>query len=104
MYQALRTRQSIRVAAFAVALYLVVVASLAWAFPGSGGYYANFAKWCLGIPLGLAVYGLLEWSGDKLLSLPFWSRMPSAARVLLLAALMALIACAVVAIGSQWNG
>jgi hypothetical protein len=103
MYLAQRTRHSIRVAALAAAIYIAVVAALAWALPGSSSFGAGFVKWFVGIPLGLAVYGLLEWGGDKLVSLPLWNRMPSAARVLLLAMVVALFAFAVVVIGSQWH-
>jgi hypothetical protein len=103
MYMAQRTRQKIGIGLLAAAIYVGVVAALALFFPGPERVGVAFAKWFLGIPLGLAVYVALEWGGDKLLSLPLWSKMPAAARVLLLAFLVTLIAVAVLAIESWWH-
>jgi hypothetical protein len=100
MYTAQRTRQKIRIGLLAVAIYVGAVAVLALFFPGTTTYGVGFAKWFVGIPVGLAVYGALEWGGDKVLSLPFWSRMPAVARVLLLVLVVALFAVAVLAVES----
>jgi hypothetical protein len=103
MYMAQRTRQKIRIGLLAAAIYVCVVAVLAVFFPGPATFGVGFAKWFFGIPVGLAVYGALEWGGDKLVSLPLWSKMPAVARVLLLAFVVALIAVAVLAVESWWH-
>lgn len=103
MYLAPRTRHNIRIASLAAAIYVAVVAALAWVYPGSDSFVADFVKWFVGIPVGLVVYGLLEWGGDKLVQLPLWRRMPSAARVLVLALLVASFALAVIIVVSQWH-
>lgn len=103
MYLGQRTRNTIRVASIAVAIYVAVAATLAWAFPGAGSFASSFVRWFLGIPVGLTIYGVLEWGGGKLLSLALWERMPSVVRVLFLVLLVALIVVAVIAIKGWWH-
>jgi hypothetical protein len=102
MYLTQRTRQNVRIASIAVAIYVVLVVLLSLGFPGSATFGGSFVRWFLGIPVGLAVYGVLEWGGDKLVSLPLWAKMPSAVRILLLALLGALFWFAIVASLSWW--
>lgn len=45
--------------------------------------------WLLAIPIGVAVWVVLELFGNWSLGLRFWQRMPSWARVLLLVAIIA---------------
>ena len=103
MYLAQRTRSAIRTASIALAIYVAVVAALAWVFPGSDTLGGSFLKWFLGIPVVLAIYGALEWSGAKFLSMSMWERMPPIVRVLLLVMLVALATVALIVLGEHWH-
>lgn len=75
----------VRSAGIAAAAYVAIVAILAMLFPDQGASYSGaVVKWLVGIPIYLAIWFSLEWSGEKFLGLSFWQQMPSFARVLLL--------------------
>jgi len=76
MHSAERTRHNLRIGISAAATYFAAVGVLAWVLPSSNSLGASIVKWVIGIPVGLVSYGLLEWGGGKLVSLPVWSRMP----------------------------
>jgi hypothetical protein len=80
-----RTKQRIRVALTVCAVYALLVAAVAAVFPHEGKSFASsFGWWLLAVPFGLVAYAALELFGTWSLSLPFWQRMPSWARVFLL--------------------
>jgi hypothetical protein len=97
MYFSERTRQRIRIGLYVVAVYGGVVLLLAWVFPSASVFGISFAKWFLGILLFLVTYVTLEWLGSKLLALPFWARMTSPVRILLLVFVIALVVAAAIA-------
>ena len=93
MFLAHRTRQRLRIALAACAAYALLTAAVAAMFPREGlGFLASFGWWLCAIPIGLIAYVAVELFGTWSLGLPFWQRMPSSARVLLLVALISSIA------------
>ena len=104
MLLAHRTKQRLRIAVLASAAYALLAAAVAAVFPREGrGFLQSFGWWLFAIPIGLIAYVALEFFGTWSLGLPFWQRMPSWARVLLLAALISGIAVGAVFI-SQFFG
>jgi len=103
MYLAQRTRTAVRTAFIVVVVYAAVVAALAWKFSESGSFSGSFWAWLLGIPVVLAIYGALEWSGRKFLSMPVWERLPAVVRVLLLVLLVAFATLAFMLAGEHWH-
>ena len=88
-----RTNRRLRMAFAACAAYALFAAAVAGVFPREGlGFLASFGWWLCAVPIGLAVYVALELLGTWSLGLPFWQRMPSWARVLLLVALVSCLA------------
>lgn len=93
MLLAHRTKQRLRIAVVACAAYALLAAAVAAVFPREGhGFLSSFGWWLCAIPMGLIAYIALELFGTRSLGLPFWQRMPSWARVLLLVALIGGIA------------
>lgn len=93
MFFAHRTKQRLRIALAACAVYALIAAVLAAVFPREGhGFAASLGWWLCAIPIGLAAYAAIELFGTWSLERPFWQRMPSAARVLLLVALVSCVA------------
>lgn len=93
MFFAHRTKQRLRIALALCAVYALVASVLAAAFPREGhGFAASVGWWLCAMPIGLAAYAGIELFGTWSLERPFWQRMPSAARVLLLAALVSCVA------------
>ena len=91
MFFASRTSQRVKVASLVLLAFVVVAAVLAALFPQNGGaFWESFRWWLVGIPIGLAAWLGLEWCGTTMLSFAFWQKMPSAVRVLLLVAIIAL--------------
>lgn len=96
MFFAHRTRQRIRIALVASLLYALLVASIAALFPQEGkSFLSSFGWWMVAIPVCVATYAALELFGTWSLELPFWRRMPSWARVLLLVTIVSFIAVVV---------
>jgi hypothetical protein len=88
-----RTKQRLRISVVACAAYALLAAAVAAVFPREGlGFLPSFGWWLCAIPIGLIAYVALELLGTWSLGLPFWQRMPSSARVLLLVALIISIA------------
>ena len=88
-----RTKQRLRIAVVACAAYALLAAAVAAVFPREGlSFLPSFGWWLCAIPIGLIAYVALEHFGTWSLALPFWQRMPSSARVLLLVALISGIA------------
>ena len=88
-----RTKQRLRIAVVACAAYALLAAAVAAVFPREGlGFLPSFGWWLCAIPIGLIAYVALELFGSWSFGLPFWQRMPSSARVLLLVALISGIA------------
>jgi xanthine/uracil permease len=88
-----RTKQRLRIAVVACAAYALLAAAVAAVFPREElGFLPSFGWWLCAIPIGLIAYVALELFGTLSLGLPFWQRMPSSARVLLLVALISSIA------------
>ncbi|OYU45511.1 MAG: hypothetical protein CFE44_07060 [Burkholderiales bacterium PBB4] len=91
------TKQQLRIAFAASAAYAVLAAAVAAAFPREGlGFLSSWGWWLCAIPVGVIAYIALELFGTWGLGLPFWQRMPSWVRVLLLVALVS--CCAVGAV------
>ena len=85
IYFAHRSRQRMKVIGIIVAIYFAIVAVLTWLLPEKSATYSEaFLRWFVAIPLFFVAWFTLEWLGTKLLSLPFWQRMPSIVRVTLL--------------------
>ncbi|MFZ5503423.1 MAG: hypothetical protein ACOY3V_07870 [Pseudomonadota bacterium] len=82
-----------------VAVFFSIVGALAWLLPEKGATYTEaFLKWLVAIPLSLVAWLALEWVGTTLLSLPFWQRMPSFARVTLLVVSIVILIAAVIVV------
>ena len=101
MHFAVRNR--IKIAFAVLAIYALLVALLARFWPPPGASFQEaFLRWSWGIPATLVVWFCAEWLSSKVLSLPFWSRMPSWARVALL--VLVVLAVVVLLIGlSNWS-
>lgn len=96
MFFAQRTRQRFRVAAAVCAVYALFVAAVAVLFPREGSPFASsFGWWFVAVPTALLGYAALELFGTWSLGLPFWQRMPSWGRIVLLVAIICLIVLAV---------
>lgn len=96
MFFAHRTRQRFRVALVAWVVYAAIVATAAALYPREGKSFASsFVWWLAAIPVALVAYAALELFGTWSLGLPFWRRMPSWARVILLVAIICLVVVAV---------
>lgn len=105
MFFAYRTRQRIRIGLAICAAYVLLASAAAAIFPRDGESFASsFAWWLLAIPAGLVAYAALETFGGWGLGLPFWSRMPSWARVLLLVAVISLGAVGAVFVSQVIEG
>jgi hypothetical protein len=105
VFLAHRTRQRLRVVLASCTTYALVVAVVAVLFPCEGKSFASsFGWWLVAIPAGLAVYAALELFGTFGLGLPFWPRMPSWARVLLLVLLISLGAVGAVLLSQYFEG
>lgn len=100
IYFAHRTHERMKIIGVVVAVFFSIVGVLAWLLPENGATYSEaFLKWLVVIPLFLVAWLALEWVGTTLLSLPFWQRMPSFARVtLLVVSIVILIVAAIVAV------
>ena len=100
-----RTYQRIKIIGMFVAIFGVLVGALAWLLPqNSSTYLQSFSIWLVAIPLLLVTWFSLEWAGTKLLSLPFWQRMPSFVRITLLVVFIALIFGAIfAALAQHWG-
>ena len=99
----LATRR-IKMAVVVVAVYMLVAALLARFFPANGtSFQEAYLRWLLGIPASLLLWAFLEWSGEKALNQQFWSRMPSGARVVLLALILVALGVAVIGINAWWQ-
>jgi hypothetical protein len=93
VFLAHRTWQRLRVVLASCATYALVVAVVAALFPREGKSFASsFGWWLVAIPAVLLFYAALELFGTWGLGLPFWQRMPSWVRVLLLVLLVSLCA------------
>jgi hypothetical protein len=93
MFFAHRTKQRFRTALVAVVGFACLVGIVAAVFPREDkSFVFSYFLWMLAILLGLAAYAAIELFGTWSLSLPFWQRMPSWTRVLLLVVLI----CAIV--------
>lgn len=93
MFLAHRTKQRLRIAVVVCAAYALLAAAVAAVFPREGlGFLPSFGWWLCAIPIGLIVYVAVESFGSWSFERPFWQRMPSSARVLLLVALISGIA------------
>jgi hypothetical protein len=91
-----RMKQRFRIALAVGVAYALMVTTVAAVFPREGkSFVSSFGWWLLAIPVGLVVYAAVELSGTWSLGLPFWQRMPSWARVLLL---VAIISCGAVGV------
>ena len=85
MFFAQRTRERTRLVFIACLAFVALVAVSAAIFPHEGqGFVVSFGWWLAAIPVGLLAYALVESFGTWGLGRPFWQRMPSWARVLLL--------------------
>ena len=105
MFFAHRTKQRFLIALVACIAYALLVATVAAVFPRDGKSFASsFGWWLVAIPVGLVIYGALELFGTWSLDLPFWKRMPSWARVLLLVALISLGAAGVALVVEYLRG
>lgn len=99
MYLAHRTRQRLRAGATFVAVYAGVVAIIAWFSRAPNEPFGKaFLLWLVGIPVFLAMYAFVEWSGEKFLGLSFWNRMSAVSRVLLLVVIIAAMVVALVSL------
>jgi hypothetical protein len=84
-----QTRNRLRVALGTCLAYAVIAGAIAAAWPHENkGFASSFVWWLLAIPGGLIAYVGLELFGTWSLGLPFWQRMSSWARVLLLVVLI----------------
>ena len=104
VFFAYRTKQRLRLA-FAVCIaYAVLAAAVAAMLPRAGlGFLESFGWWLCAIPFGLASYVALELFGTWSLDRPFWNRMSSWMRVLLLVTLVSCCAVGAVIV-SQFIG
>jgi hypothetical protein len=92
-----RTNQRMKVIGIIVSAYVSIVGVLAWLLPEKSATYSEaFFRWFVAIPLFFVAWFALEWGGTKLLSLPFWQRMPSIARVTLLVVSLVVVIIAVI--------
>lgn len=102
MYFAHRTWSRLAVSGFALVAYVAIVSGLALFAPGkSATFGVAFFAWSWQVPAALAAMALLEWLGTSVLSLPFWRRMPSTARVAALVGLVVVVVVLLVASGVQ---
>ena len=103
MFFASRTHQRVKVASLVLLVLVGVAAALGLLFPQNGGtFWDSFRWWVLGIPIGLAAWLSLEWCGTTLSGFSFWQKMPSAVRVLILVAIIA-IAIIAAALGVRFH-
>jgi hypothetical protein len=92
-----RTNQRMKFIGIVVAAYVSIVGVLAWLLPEkSATYLEAFFRWFVSIPLFFLAWFVVEWVGTKLLSLPFWQRMPSVVRVTLLVVSIVVVIVAVI--------
>jgi uncharacterized membrane protein len=91
MFLAHRIRQHIRIALTGCAVYAFVIAIIAAVFPREDkSLVFSFGWWLVAVPVGLIGYAVLESLCTWCLGLPFWQRLSSWARVLLLVLLISL--------------
>lgn len=91
MFFAYRTKQRLRIVLVICLSYALLVAALAALFPTEGKTFASsFWRWFAVIPVGFCIYAVIELFGTWSLNRPFWQRMPSWSRILLLVLLIAL--------------
>jgi len=89
VFFAYRTKQRLRIALAVCGAYVALAAAVAVLLPHEGlEFLASFGWWLCAIPAGLVAYIAAELFGTWSLELPFWQRIPSWARVLLLVALI----------------
>ena len=101
-----RTEEKIKYIGIVIAAYILIVGMLAWFLPeNSTSYSMAFSKWFVDLLLFVAallfylfVSLALEWTGTTFLSLPFWERMPSSARVTLLVVIIVIAIIAIIVI------
>ena len=88
MFFAQRTVQRARTICFAVAGYVAfvaIVAGVAVLFRSPAPSYGQaFLALLVGLPVVLLIWCMLEISGTKFLSMPFWQKISSTARISLL--------------------
>ena len=100
-----RTRQRIRIALVASLVYASLVASVAALFPQEGkSFLSSLGWWMVAIPVGVAAYLSLELFGTWSLELPFWQRLPSWARILLLVAVVSFISVVIAVVAEHLGG
>jgi hypothetical protein len=105
IFFARRTNQRMKVIGIIVAAYVSIVGMLAWLLPEKGATYSEaFLRWFVAIPLFFVAWFALEWVGTKLLSLPFWQRMPSVVRVTLLVVSIVVVIITVIVTVQLVNG
>ena len=76
----------------AAAVFALVAGCLSTFFPRDGeGFFSSIVGWLLALPVGLLVYAALEMAGTWALDRPFWQRLPSWGRILLLVMLVSLV-------------
>jgi hypothetical protein len=98
------TSRQVKAVALFVAIYVLLCVVLARVLPAEGASFEKaLLRWLLGIPATLALWLFLDWFGEKALSLPFWSRMPSAARILLLVLLLGALFVLGIALDAWWH-
>jgi hypothetical protein len=99
-----RTAERVKTAIAVTAIYSVVVALLAQFLPAPGVSFPEaFLRWFVGIPATLAVWFCAEWLCTAALSLPFWSRMPSWARIALLVLIVVAAISMAFAVSAWWR-
>jgi len=97
MFFSQRTRQRTKVIGISVASYVFVIGVLAAFSPNhSASYTETFFKWFFAVPVFLLTWFVLEWVGTTLLSLPFWQKMSSIARITLLVLCVVAVVVAVI--------
>ena len=89
MFFAYKTKQRLRIALAVCGAYVALAAAVAVFLPHDElEFLASFGWWLSAIPVGIFAYIAAEIFGTWSLGLPFWQRIPSWARVLLLVALI----------------
>lgn len=92
-----RIYKLIKVASVVLLALLGIATGLFLLYPQNRGTFWNsFHLWVLGIPIGLVAWLILEWCGTAVMGLSLWQNMPSAIRVLLLAAIIVFVIVAAV--------
>ena len=100
MFFAYRTKQRLRIAFAACIAYALLAAAAAAMLPRAGhSFLESFGWWLCAIPIGLIAYVALESLGTWSLDRPFWNRMPSWVRVLLLVTLVSCCAVGAMIVG-----